>query len=186
MQVTQFSDYALRVLMHLALRPQERSTIDEIAQRYRVSRAHLVKVAQRLASAGFVEATRGRHGGLRLGRPAGEIRLGDVFRATEENLALVECFAADGDCVIAPACRLRGVLGEALAAFLAVLDRRTLADLVERGQPLARLLRLPPLRARADGSARARPPSAERSTRPGVGGDVASRAARVAAGEEKP
>lgn len=184
MQVTQFSDYALRVLMHLALRPQERSTVDEIAQRYRVSRAHLVKVVHRLGSAGFVETTRGRSGGLRLGRPAARIRLGDVFRVTEENLALVDCFAAESQCVIAPACRLRGVLDEALAAFLGVLDRSTLADLVVRGQPLARLLGLSPTRA-ARGSGRgARPSGRGRFTPSGVYRSEASEAAPRAAGKE--
>ncbi len=175
MQVTRFSDYALRVLMHLALRPQERSTIDEISQRYRVSRAHLVKVVHRLGSRGFVETARGRRGGLRLGRPAAEIRLGDVFRSTEDNLALVECFARDDRCVIAPACRLHGVLDEALAAFLGVLDRYTLADLVERARPLARLLGLPSPRAGAG----QRSYTHERHTRRGLG------SRQVAAGEER-
>lgn len=140
------SDYSLRVLIFLAAKNGASATIPEIAGAYGISRGHLMKVVQALARFGYVETLRGRNGGLQLGKPKEAIRLGDVVRETEESLAIVECFAtpeAGDGCKIAGACRLKGVLAEALNAFLAVLDRYTLADLVEgRGAPLRRLLQL--------------------------------------------
>ncbi len=142
MQLTRYSDYSVRVLIYLALDPERLVTIEEIAQRYDISKAHLMKVVHQLGLRGYVETLRGRGGGLRLARRPDEIRLGDVLRATEENLDLVECFdAARSRCAIEGACGLRSVLHEALAAFLAVLDDYTIADLVARRRmPLVRLL----------------------------------------------
>ncbi|MGH7287001.1 MAG: Rrf2 family transcriptional regulator [Myxococcota bacterium] len=142
MQLTRYSDYSLRVLIYLALDPERLVTIEDIARSYDISRAHLMKVVHQLGLRGYVETVRGRGGGLRLARRPDDIRIGEVVRSTEENLNLVECFdPASSRCVIEPACGLRQVLHEALAAFLAVLDRYTLADLVARRRsPLARLL----------------------------------------------
>ncbi len=142
MQLTRYSDYSLRVLIYLALDPERLVTIDDIARSYDISKAHLTKVVHQLGLRGYVETVRGRGGGVRLARRPQEIRVGDVVRSTEENMALVECFEpASSQCAIEAACGLRGVLQEALAAFLAVLDRYTLADLVaRRRKPLARLL----------------------------------------------
>jgi Rrf2 family nitric oxide-sensitive transcriptional repressor len=149
MQLTRYSDYSLRVLMHLAVTPSPLSRIEEIADAYGISRGHVMKVVRHLAALGLVETVRGRGGGLRLARPPEAVNVGRVIRQTEENLALVECFRPDGRCPIAPACVLRTALGEALDAFLAVLDGYTLADLVARRRaPLARLLGIgPPSRA---------------------------------------
>ncbi len=131
MRLTVHTDHALRLLMLLAMEPEARHTVDDAARRYGISAHHLVKISQTLARAGFVESLRGRAGGLRLAKPAGAINLGAVVRATEDNFDLVECFdRAAGRCVIAPACGLRGPLEKALAAFLAVLDGYSLADLV--------------------------------------------------------
>lgn len=142
MRLTRHSDYGLRVLMYLGVRPDHLATIDEIAQAYGISRAHLMKVVNGLGRAGFVETVRGRGGGLRLARPAGEIGLGDVVRSTEGRMDLVECFDPETNaCRIEPVCALRGVLEEALAAFLETLDGYTLADLTARRRgALARLL----------------------------------------------
>jgi Rrf2 family nitric oxide-sensitive transcriptional repressor len=141
-QLTRHSDYSLRVLIYLALDPERLVTIEEVARSYEISKAHLMKVVHRLGLAGYVETVRGRKGGLRLAQPAGQIRVGDVVRSAEENLALVECFEpATSRCAIDPACGLRPVLHEALESFLATLDRYTLADLVARRRaPLVRLL----------------------------------------------
>jgi len=130
MRLTNFSDYALRVLMYAAVRENRLITIDETATVYGVSRAHLMKVVNQLTRAGYLKAVRGRSGGLTLARRPEKIRLGDVLRATEPDFALVECFGADDQCIIASRCRLRGALKEALGAFLATLDRYTLADLL--------------------------------------------------------
>ncbi len=130
MRLTNFSDYALRVLLYAAARDGMLVTIEETAKVYEISRAHLMKVANQLTRAGYLTAVRGRSGGLELAKRPDKIRLGDVVRATEPDFALVECFAPDNQCRITPRCRLRGALNEALAAFIATLDRYTLADLV--------------------------------------------------------
>lgn len=143
MQLTTYTDYALRVLMYLGVESERLVTVQEIAERYGISRNHLMKVVQDLARAGFVESVRGRGGGLRLGRPAEEITLGAVVRHCEDGFALVQCLGEGGGrCVLSPSCRLRGVMGEALEAFLAVLERHTLADLVRRPAELRPLLAL--------------------------------------------
>ncbi|MGE0007517.1 MAG: Rrf2 family transcriptional regulator [Parvibaculaceae bacterium] len=129
MRLTNFSDYALRVLMYAAARQGRLITIDETAKRYAISRAHLMKVVNQLTRTGYLKAVRGRSGGLMLAMRPDRIRLGDVLRATEPDFALVECFATGSQCVITPSCRLRGALGDALAAFMATLDGYTLADL---------------------------------------------------------
>jgi Rrf2 family nitric oxide-sensitive transcriptional repressor len=142
-QLTVYSDYALRVLVYLAVDPDQLATIDQIAQSYGVSKGHLMKVVHQLGRDGYVATVRGRNGGLRLARQPELIRVGDVVRSTETNMTLVECFAESGRCAIEPACGLRSVLDEALAAFMGVLDRYTLADLVaRRRRPLARLLQV--------------------------------------------
>lgn len=130
MRLTHFSDYALRVLMYAAVRGENLITIEETAELYGISRAHLMKVANQLTSAGYLKAIRGRSGGLVLAKRPDAISLGDVLRATEPDFALVECFTADNRCLITPRCRLRGALHEALAAFVGTLDGYTLADLI--------------------------------------------------------
>ncbi len=144
MRLTLYTDLSLRLLMFLALSPDGRGTIQSAAERYRVSRNHLMKVARQLGQSGFIETVRGRGGGLRLGKPATEIRVGDVVRTTEEDFRMVECFdASRNTCGLAPACRLKGVLGEALGAYLAALDKYTLADLTAQGPAMRQLLGLP-------------------------------------------
>lgn len=144
MRLTLHSDYALRVLMYLGLRGQELASIQDIATAYGISGNHLTKVVQRLARGGFVETLRGRGGGLRLARPPEQIGVGAVIRCTEEDMALVTCFGAHHACAIAGPCRLPVLLDEALAAFLAVLDRATLADLIAPGRgEMVRRLGLP-------------------------------------------
>jgi Rrf2 family nitric oxide-sensitive transcriptional repressor len=132
MRLTNFSDYALRVLLYAAARHDELITIEETAKVYGISKAHLMKVVNQLTRAGYLRAVRGRSGGLTLALRPNKISLGDVVRATEPDFALVECFSPDNRCLITPRCRLRGVLKEALGAFIATLDRYTLADLVLR------------------------------------------------------
>jgi Rrf2 family nitric oxide-sensitive transcriptional repressor len=143
MRLTLHTDYALRLLMLLAMEPDELHTIEEAAERYGISRNHLMKVTQTLVQAGFIDSLRGRGGGLRLGRVAASINVGEVVRATEDGFALVECFDRERNtCVVAPACGLRGPLDEALSAFLAVLDRYSLADLIRNPTSLRRMRHL--------------------------------------------
>jgi Rrf2 family nitric oxide-sensitive transcriptional repressor len=132
MRLTNFSDYALRLLMFAASQKGRLVTIEETAEVYGISRAHLMKVANLLTRAGYLTAVRGRSGGLLLAKDPKAIRLGDVVRASEPDFALVECFSADDQCVLTPRCKLKKVLAEALGAFSATLDKYTLADLMLR------------------------------------------------------
>ena len=137
MRLTRYTDYALRMLIYLGVAGDGLSSIHDIAECYAISENHLMKVAHQLGLLGFIETVRGRNGGLRLARRPHEIRIGDLVRQTEEDLALVECFGPANSCRISGSCVLRGVLGDALAAFLAVLDRYTLQDLLRPGDALA-------------------------------------------------
>ena len=119
MRLTVHTDYALRMLMYLAVKQDGLATISEIAARYGISKNHLMKVAYRLGTAGYIDTVRGRGGGLRLAKPATAIGLGDIVRQTEPDMALVPCFKpVEANCAILPSCALRGALGRAGAAFL--------------------------------------------------------------------
>ncbi len=142
MRLTVYTDYSLRVLMFLALKENGLATIAEIAASYRISRNHLMKVAHQLGIAGYVNTVRGKGGGLRLARPPQLIVLGEVVRHTEPDMALLPCFDSPAECRISRCCGLYDVLAEANSAFLAVLDRYTLADLVRLRMPLQKLLHL--------------------------------------------
>lgn len=140
MRLTTFSDYALRVLMYAASAGDRLITIEETANAYGISRAHLRKVVNVLTRRGFLRGVRGRSGGFALARPPQDINLGDVVRATEPDFALVECFATGSQCVITGCCRLPHVLNEALGSFVATLGRYTLADVMLTARDFA----LPP------------------------------------------
>lgn len=136
MRLTLYTDYALRMLMHLASHEDRLCSIAEISRAFGVSQNHMMKVANDLGRAGYVSAVRGRMGGLKLARPAARINLGEVVRHTEEGFDLVDC----PNCVIAPACGLTGALASALGAFMATLDGYTLADITAKRAALRRLL----------------------------------------------
>lgn len=140
MQLDKFTDYALRVLVALAIRAPSRVSTSEIATLYRLSDNHLSKVATQLVREGFVLSERGRKGGLTLAHPADEIRIGAVVRAMKRGDPVVECFGSDTSCLILPACGLRAPLAEAQEAFFATLDRYTLADATRSRRALAKLL----------------------------------------------
>jgi Rrf2 family nitric oxide-sensitive transcriptional repressor len=143
MELSRFTDYSLRVLIYAAARDGEKITLSELAQAYRISHHHLVKIVHYLGKLGFLQNRRGRSGGILLGRKATEIRVGDVIRKTESHFNLVECFSAGSDtCRISPTCRLKGVFQEATQAFLDVLDHYTIEDLVQSRNSILRLLSL--------------------------------------------
>ena len=141
MKLTAFTDYSLRVLIYLATDTSRRATISEIAESFGVSENHLIKVVHFLGRQGWIETVRGKGGGILLARPAEQINVGKVVRDTEGAAVPAECFAEDGgSCVIDGCCRLKGVLGEAVKAFYAVLDHYTLADLVVNRRALGKVL----------------------------------------------
>ena len=145
MRLTVYTDFSLRVLMFLALKGDGLATIAEVAKAYGISKNHLMKVAYQLGLAGYVETVRGKGGGLRLARRPQDIVLGEVVRRTEPDMALVPCLAPDdASCTIFPSCALRGALSGARDAFLAALDKHTLADLVRPRAPLQKLLSFKP------------------------------------------
>jgi Rrf2 family transcriptional regulator, nitric oxide-sensitive transcriptional repressor len=131
MRLTQYTDFSLRVLIYLGLRPERRCTIREISEAYGISRNHLMKVVQQLAAEGYIQSTRGVGGGLTLAHEPDRMGVGEVIRAMEPDLGLVECMRPKNECVITGACRLTGMLGEARDAFLSVLDQYTLADILD-------------------------------------------------------
>lgn len=142
MYLTQHTDYALRVLIYLGANRDRLVTIAEVSERFDVSRSHLMKVANQLVREGFVEGLRGKGGGLRLARAPADINIGDVVRCMERGMELVECFGSDSQCLLTPNCRLKGVLGKALEAFLKTLDQVSLADLID--SPQRKVLQLVP------------------------------------------
>ncbi len=143
MRLTAHTDYALRVLMTLAVAGERLVTIEELARRHRVSKNHLMKVAQTLVGLGFAESVRGRSGGLRLAGPADGIRIGAVVRALEDDRRLVECLGeGPATCVLHGPCVLKRALSGALEAFFVELDRITLADLAVPAPQLRRQLGL--------------------------------------------
>ncbi len=142
MYITRYTDYSLRVLMYLALKGEEQSTIREIADSYNISKNHLMKVVHALSLKGYVIAQRGKNGGLRLSGHAKDINIGKLIRDIEKDSALVECFNGGTGCILTPACQLKTVLAIALEAFFKTLDKYSLADLAPKShQPeLTRLL----------------------------------------------
>lgn len=143
MKLTSHTDFGLRVLMSLAIIPDRLVTIEELADRHAVSRNHLMKVAQSLIHSGFVEGVRGRNGGLRLARPPGAIRVGEVVRLLEEDVALVPCLGeGEASCVLSGACKLTVAFRRALEAFLTELDAITLADLTTPRRNIASRLQV--------------------------------------------
>ena len=141
MRLTVYTDYALRVLMYVAVRPDPLPTIGQIADAYQISRNHLMKVVYELGQAGYLETVRGKNGGLRLARSPQEIGIGRLVRETEPDMALMPCFdPINAQCAITPACRLRGALCRALDAFYAALDEVSLEHLVAGNADLAGLL----------------------------------------------
>ena len=129
MRLAAFTDYGLRVLMRLAAAPDESLTTFRIAEEFHSPYNHLAKVVQDLARGGFVTTQRGAGGGMRLARAPDKIGLGEVVRYLEQRYALVECFRSDGgNCLLTPGCRLKSRLAQASEAFIADLDRSSVAD----------------------------------------------------------
>ena len=140
MRLTLNTDFSLRVLMHVGLCGDKLTRINDIAQSFGISKAHLKKVVNDLSKNGYVETVRGRNGGIRLMREPRHINIGQVVRNTENQLGVIGCLERRGYCPIERACVLRSALQDATQAFLAVLDAYTLADLIKPQRALSSLL----------------------------------------------
>jgi Rrf2 family transcriptional regulator, nitric oxide-sensitive transcriptional repressor len=151
MRLTDYTDYALRVLMYLGALPGRLVTVQEIADNHGISKNHLTKVVHRLGQAGLVETVRGRTGGVRMARDPATITLGAVVRLTEPDFTMVECFdEARNTCSLSPTCVLKNALGRATGAYLHELDGMTLASVLPRARVPSRSPDLQPYR-QADG-----------------------------------
>ncbi len=144
MKLTGFTNFALRTLQLAALREPAMTRVDDVVQVHKLARPHITKIVHLLGKAGYLETHRGRGGGFRLGRPASQIVVGDVVRLTEGTLEVVECFDPDTNtCPLIGVCKLSRALHQATAAFMAVLDDLTLADIASnRRELLDRILPL--------------------------------------------
>lgn len=142
MRLTMYTDFSLRVLIYLGLKEEGKlATIQEISDAYNISKNHLMKVTFELGKAGFIDTVRGRGGGIRLADRPENLNIGTVVRKMEDDFHLVECFNSEhNQCPISPVCGLRGVLGKALHAYLAVLDECTLDDLLFNREGLREIL----------------------------------------------
>jgi Rrf2 family nitric oxide-sensitive transcriptional repressor len=140
MRLTLNTDYSLRVLIHVGLCGDKLTMIDDIAQAFGISKAHLMKVVNDLSQKGYLETVRGRNGGIRLMREPRHINVGQVVRDTENQLDVIGCLEHRGYCQIERVCVLRSALRDATQAFLAVLNTYTLADLIKPQRALSSLL----------------------------------------------
>lgn len=138
MQLTKHTDLSLRVMMYLALDPEARGTIKSIAERYNVSRNHLVKVVHKLVTLGYLDSVQGRGGGIYLARRPHDISVGKVVRDMENTFDVIDCAA--NNCPLLPACLLKDALNKSTQAFLRTLDGYTIADLVTNRRQLLRLI----------------------------------------------
>ena len=145
MRLTTYTDYSLRTLLHIGSNRDRLVTIQEIADLHAISKNHLMKVVHQLGLFGVIETIRGRNGGLRLKREPRDINLGDIVRSTESDFYMAECFNPEGTpCGLLGNCGLKGVLHDATAAYLAVLDSKTLADLLPEPKPATAQLKFHP------------------------------------------
>lgn len=140
MQLTTHTDYALRLLIYLAVHQNESSpTVQDAARRYGISTHHLAKVAQNLVQHGYITSQRGRGGGLALTYDPADTNVGEIIRKIE-SFNLVECFGDESMCIIEQDCKLAQAIHEAKEAFLNVLECYTLADLTHPKTKIIKLL----------------------------------------------
>jgi Rrf2 family transcriptional regulator, nitric oxide-sensitive transcriptional repressor len=143
MQLTTFSDYTMRVMMYLGIQHGKLVTISDIAQAYKISENHLMKVVHHLAQRGYIETVRGKGGGLRLVLEPNTVNIGEMIRISEGETNLLPCLGPNGTCCIQSSCKLMGILREAQVALYSVLDKYTLADLLQQEESLSRILMHP-------------------------------------------
>jgi len=130
MRLASFSDYSFRVLIYLALKGEELSTVSEISDKYHISKNHLVKVVHNLSILGLIKTFKGKGGGMRLASEPSNLNIGTILKKLESDSLLIECFSNEGNCVLEPSCKLKKVLKEAQASFYATLSSYSLEDLI--------------------------------------------------------
>ena len=132
MTLSKFSDYAFRILILLGNNPDTIFTVDSISQTLELSNHHIKKIVYKLATSGYIDSSKGRNGGLRLGKNPADINLGELLKITEDNLNIVECFSKENNtCNISSSCKLKGVIGTAINSFMDVFNNYTLADVLD-------------------------------------------------------
>ena len=133
MTLSKFSDYAFRILILLGNNPDTTFTVDSISETLGLSNHHIKKIVYKLATEGYIDSSKGRNGGLRLGMKPCDINLGELLKITEDNLNIVECFSKDANiCNISSSCKLKGIIGVALNSFMNVFHQYTLADVLDK------------------------------------------------------
>ena len=143
MQITHYTNYALRVLMYLTI-SKAPVRIVEIAEKHEISRHHLVKIVHQLGQRGYISTRQGRNGGIELNRPANSITIGEIFRVTEDRLSLLECLGEiDTKCKLKPVCRLKHAFEREHDAFVRELDSVTIADISANSEDILNLLNTP-------------------------------------------
>lgn len=142
MRLASFTDYSLRVLIYLTLKGEERSTVSEIAERYDISKNHLVKVVHNLSRMGIIESFKGKGGGISLAIPPKNINIGKLIKTFEQGSPLVECIGPNELCIISPSCKLKNILSLAEKSFFKTLEDYTLADIVSNEKSLAKSLNI--------------------------------------------
>jgi Rrf2 family transcriptional regulator, nitric oxide-sensitive transcriptional repressor len=142
MRLASFTDYSLRVLIYLALKEEERSTVAEIAEKFQISKNHLVKVVHNLSTMGIINSFKGKGGGISLSTPPDQINIGSLIRKLEDKSFIVECMAPTDNCIISPSCKLKRVLRIAEEQFFNTLSRFTLADVITNKHGLMKNLSL--------------------------------------------
>lgn len=143
MRLTKLTSHAIRILIDCARADGQLVKVAEVAGRLDITQQNVFKIVHILAKAGFIEAMRGRHGGVRLARPAKEIGIGEVVRATEVTHVEIERGEGSGSSgTSGDGMDVNQILDDALVAFVSVLDKHTLEDLaggpVARGMPVVK------------------------------------------------
>ncbi|KTC65983.1 DNA-binding transcriptional regulator (plasmid) [Legionella adelaidensis] len=142
MQLTQFTDYSLRALIYIALQ-KETCTIKDITEAYGISNNHMIKIIHNLSKLGLIKTIRGKNGGILMAVPPEMINIGGLIKQLEPHFDLVPCFNKEkANCCIAAVCKLKGVLYEAKAAFMEVLERYTLMDVLHNKNELSVFLNI--------------------------------------------
>lgn len=143
MKLTRQTSYAIRTLIYCAVNEPGLSRVADIAKAHAISELFLFKLIKPLVENGLLQTVRGRHGGIKLGRPASDITLLDTIRLTEENFAMAECFeGGDVTCPLVDSCDVNAALREALGAFFDVLESKTIADLAGKRRSIRERLGL--------------------------------------------